>query len=404
MVERFLIVGGGLAAATAANALRKQRPDVEIVIYAAEAHHPYLRPPLSKEFLTGKETIEQTLVRDPDWYPEHAIQVRTGVAVTALGDHRIELADGSSDRYDKLLLATGARARRLEAPGADADGVFTLRTLDDAQALKARLTSGDHNVVMVGAGWIGLELAAAARGYGNEVTVVAPGAIPLSGPLGDELGALFREVHESHGVRFRMETRVEGFETADGRVTGVRTDQGSLPADLVIVGIGAVPVTELAEAAGISVDNGILVDEHLATDRADVYAAGDVANAFHPVLGRRMRNEHWANALAGGKVAAASMAGVEAVLDDIPYFYTDQFELGTEYWGYPPLTAEAELVLRGDRGERKFIAFWLAEGRVVAGMSVNVWKVNKAVQELIRSGRQVDRARLTDLGVPLEEV
>lgn len=404
MVERFLIVGGGFAAATAANALRKHRADDEIVIYAAEAHHPYLRPPLSKEYLTGKESIEQAFVHEPAWYTERAIEVRTGVPVTALGDHRIELADGASDRYDRLLLATGARARRLEAPGADAEGVATLRTMDDAVALRERLSAGGHNVVMVGAGWIGLELAAAARGYGNDVTVVAPGDVPLSGPLGDDLGRLFREVHEAHGVQFRMGTRVEGFEVADGRVTGVRTDAGPLPADLVIVGIGAVPATELAEAAGIAVDNGILVDEHLATDRADVYAAGDVANAFHPVLGRRMRNEHWANALAGGKVAAASMAGVEAVLDDIPYFYTDQFELGMEYSGYPPLAVDAEVVLRGDRDERKFIAFWLADGRVVAGMNVNVWKVNKAVQELIRSGRQVDRTRLTDLRVPLEEL
>ena len=404
MVERFLIVGGGFAAATAAGALRGHREDDEIVVYAGEPHHPYLRPPLSKEYMTGKEPVDKAFVHPPEWYAERSIEVRTGVRVAALGDHRIELADGTSYRYDRLLLATGARARRLDVPGADAAGVHALRTMDDAQSLHAALEPGDRVVVIVGAGWIGMELAAAARTLGNAVTVVAPGAVPLAGPLGDELGTLFREVHESHGVRFRLGAKVVGLEHADGRVTGVRTDDGVLPADLVIVGIGAEPAVELATAAGIAVDDGILVDEHLATDRSDVYAAGDVANAHHPVLGRRMRNEHWANALAGGKVAAASMAGLDAVLDDIPYFYTDQFELGMEYSGYPSLAADAELVIRGDLAARELIAFWVAGGRVVAGMNLNVWKVNKAVQALIREARQVDVARLADPAVPLADL
>jgi 3-phenylpropionate/trans-cinnamate dioxygenase ferredoxin reductase subunit len=261
----------------------------------------------------------------------------------------------------------------------------------------------------VGAGWIGLELAAAARAYGNAVTVVAPSSIPLASAIGPELGTVFRELHEQNGVTFRLETTVLSFEQADGQVTAVVTDGGTIPADLVIVGIGAAPDVTLAEQAGIDIaaddhGGGILTDQHLATSAQDVFAAGDVANAYHPVIGQRMRNEHWANAIAGGKVAAASLAGADASLDDIPYFYTDQYDLGMEYSGYPPLARDAEVVFRGDRPGREFIAFWLAGDRVVAGMNVNVWDVNEDVQRLIRSEKAVDRARLTDASIPLSEV
>jgi 3-phenylpropionate/trans-cinnamate dioxygenase ferredoxin reductase subunit len=229
--------------------------------------------------------------------------------------------------------------------------------------------------------------------------------VPLGGPLGPELGGMFRELHEQHGVEFRLETSTSGFAVENGRVTGVETSDGLVPADLVVVGVGAAPDTALAEAAGIEVDNGILTDEHLATSAPDVYAAGDVANPYHPVIRQRLRNEHWANAIAGGKVAGASMAGADAVLDDIPYFYTDQYDLGMEYSGYGPLTRGAEVVIRGDRAARELIAFWLSpEGRVVAGMNVNIWDVNEDVQRIIRDARVVDRTRLADPSVPLAEV
>lgn len=402
--QQFVIVGGGLAAATAAEQLRERGVDGDIHLFAAEAHLPYIRPPLSKEYLLGKDGRNSVFVHPGEWYREHGITVTTGERVSAVGDHVVTLGTGREIPFDRLLLATGAQPRRLDLPGGGADGIHSLRTLDDSEALKAAIGDGGRRVVFVGSGWIGLELAAAARGFGNQVTVVAPEKVPLAGPLGEELGTMFRELHEQNGVEFRLGTQVTGFAHEGDRVTGVQTDQGVIPADLVIVGVGAAPDTALADAAGIEVDNGILTDEHLATSATDVFAAGDVANPFHPVIKQRMRNEHWANAIAGGKVAAASMAGAEAVLDDIPYFYTDQFDLGMEYSGYPPLTRDAEVVYRGDRPGREMIAFWLADGRVVAGMNVNVWDVNEDVQALIRSQKTVDRARLADPSIPLGQI
>lgn len=405
----FVIVGGGLAAATAAEALREGGYGGPLRIFAAEPHEPYLRPPLSKDYLLGKEGREGALVHPAGWWVEHDVELSTGTAVEAVGDHVVTLASGETVPFERLLLATGATARRLRIPGSDADGIRTLRTIEDSEALRAEFERGDRDVVFVGAGWIGLELAAAARTYGNRVTVVAPEAVPLGAALGDELGGVFRELHEQNGVEFRLETAVTGFEIADGRVTGVVTDTGTVPADVVVVGIGAVPDTRLAEAAGLEVaeprdGGGILVDAHLATSAPDVFAAGDVANAYHPVIRQRMRNEHWATAIASGKVAAASMRGEDAVLDDIPYFYTDQYDLGMEYSGYPPLTRDARVVYRGDRDAREFVAFWLNGARVVAGMNVNVWDVNEQIQRLIREDRDVDLARLTDLAVDLADL
>ena len=402
--QQFVIVGGGLAGACAAGELRERGFDGRIQVIAAEPHHPYIRPPLSKEYFTGKDPRESVYVHPLAWYDENKVTVTGGDAVTAIGDHVVTLASGRELPFDRLLIATGAQPRRLDLPGADLPGIHTLRTIEDSEALRDDLKDGGKKVVLVGSGWIGLEIASAARGYGNEVTVVAPERIPLAGPLGDELGTMFRELHEQNGVAFRLETGVTGFVEREGRVSGVSTDATTIPADVVVVGVGAAPDTALAAAAGIELDNGILVDEHLATSAPDVFAAGDVANAYHPVIKQRMRNEHWANAIASGKVAGASMAGAEAVFDDIPYFYTDQFDLGMEYSGYPPLTKDAEIVYRGDRPGREFIAFWLAGGRVVAGMNVNVWDVNEDVQKLIRSEKAVDRARLTDPSIPLAEV
>jgi len=401
---RYVIVGGGLAAATAAEDLRERDPQGEITLFAAEPHRPYQRPPLSKDYLLGTGGRDDVFVHPQGWYAEHGVALETGARVAALGDHRVTLDGGRTARYDRLLIATGAQPRRLRVPGSDARGIHCLRTLDDSESLKAGIEGGGRRVVVVGSGWIGLELAAAARGFGNDVTVVAPDRVPLEGPLGPELGTMFRELHEQNGVVFRLETGVTGFAVSGDEVTGVETDAGVLPADLVVVGIGAAPDTALAVAGGLDVDNGILTDAHLATSAPDVFAAGDVANPMHPVIGQHMRNEHWANAIAGGKVAAASMSGADAVLDDIPYFYTDQFDLGMEYSGYPPLARDARIVYRGDRAAREFIAFWLNGSRVVAGMNVNVWDVNDQVQRLIREDRDVDLDKLTDPAVDLAEL
>ena len=402
--QQFVIIGGGLAGATAAGQLRESGFDGDIHLYAAEHHNPYIRPPLSKDYLSGGADRDTIFVNSTAWYGEHHINLVTGRAVTSLGDHTVTLDSGRTVAFDRLLLATGATPRRLDAPGSDSRGIHYLRTVDDSESLRAELSTGGRKVVFVGAGWIGLELAAAARGYDNTVTVVAPAKVPLAGPLGEELGMMFQRLHEAHGVTFQLSTAVVGFEEAGGRVTGVVTDAGTIPADLVVVGIGAAPDTALAESAGLEVDNGILVDEHLATSAADVFAAGDVANAYHPVIRQRMRTEHWATAIAGGSVAARSMLGEDAVLDAIPYFYTDQYELGMEYSGYAPLAGTARIVYRGDRAKGEFIAFWIDGGAVVAGMNVNVWDVNDQVQDLIRSGRTVDEARLTDDAVELSAV
>lgn len=394
--QTFAIVGGGLAGATAAEHLRGGGFDGRLYLFAAEPHLPYLRPPLSKEYLTGTGGRDGILVHPEAWYREQGVALELSHEVTSLGDHRLTLANGREVVADRVLLATGASPRTLDVPGAGRASY--LRTVEDSEALKRSTSAGGRSVVVIGGGWIGLEFAAAARTYGNDVTVVMREAVALSPVLGDELGLVFQQLHESHGVQFVVgEVRSIG---ADAVVTSA----GTFPAELVVVGIGAIANTGLAAAAGLEVDNGILVDEHLATSAPDVFAAGDVANAFHPVLGARLRSEHWANAIAGGKVAASSMLGGSAVLDDIPYFYTDQYDLGMEYSGFGPLTVGAEVVYRGDRAAREFIAFWLASGRVVAGMNVNVWDVNEGVQALIRSGRAVDPARLADPAIPLGEV
>jgi 3-phenylpropionate/trans-cinnamate dioxygenase ferredoxin reductase subunit len=410
MTDRIVIVGGGLAAATAATELRKRGFAGSIRLLAAEPHAPYIRPPLSKGYLQGSEERSATFVHPDDWYGENDVQLSTSARVASIdrSARAVVLVDGEVVPYDQLLLATGAEPRHLSIPGADARGIHYLRTLENSEDLRDALAAGSKRVAIVGAGWIGLEIAAAARGYGNDVVVIGREKIPLDGPLGDELGAVFQKLHESHGVRFELDTATSGFRVSDGKVGGVIVDDGSGPrtvdADLVVVGVGAIPSTELAAAAGLTVDNGIQVDASLRSSDERIFAAGDVANAWHPVLGAYLRNEHWATAKASGKVAAASMAGDEAQLDAIPYFYTDQFELGMEYSGYGPLTRGAQVVYRGDPASFEFIAFWVADGRVVAGMNVNVWDVNDQVQELIRSSRQVDLERLADPSVALSEV
>lgn len=405
MSTRMMIVGGGLAAATAAEELRERGHDGPIDLVTAEPHRPYQRPPLSKGYLTGAEGLDAVYVHPEGWEAQHGVTLHLGNAARRIVDRTVELADGAVLPFDRLLLATGATPRRLELPGADAPGVHTFRTLDDADRLRAELAGGGQRVVLIGSGWIGLELAAVARGYGNSVTVISPDRVPLAAALGEEMGAVFRELHEEHGVHFRLEQSVLGIETgADGSVSGVRTERETVPASLVIVGIGAVPDTALAATAGLRLERGILVDARLESSVPGIFAAGDAANALHPALGAHLRSEHWANAIAGGKVAASSMLDGDDVLDDVPYFYTDQYELGMEYSGYGSLARDAELVIRGDRVGREFIAFWLREGRVVAGMNVNVWDVNDQVQRLIRDRVAVEAAGLVDPAVALESL
>jgi NADPH-dependent 2,4-dienoyl-CoA reductase/sulfur reductase-like enzyme len=397
----FVIAGASLAGAKAAETLRDEGFDGQIVLLGTEQQLPYERPPLSKGYLLGNDPLDSVYVHPADWYAEHDVDLRMGVTVTSI-DRAVSVVVASDDsalHYDRLLLTTGASPRRLNFPGSDRDEVLYLRTVPDSERLRAAFQQGPR-VVVAGAGWIGLETTAAARSYGCPVTVLEPQPGALHDQLGPELGAVFADLHRSHGVQFRFGEAAEEF-----RPGLVITSSGAeVPADLLVVGIGAAPNDQLAAAAGLEVGNGVLADEALRTSDPDIFAAGDVANSFHPLLGRRVRVEHWANALNGGPAAARSMLGQPVVYDPVPYYYSDQYDLGMECAGLPTPGTYDEIAYRGDRASLEFIAFWLSQGRVVAGMNVNVWDVNDDIQALIRSARQADLSRLTNPDIPLPEV
>jgi len=402
----YVIVGASLAGAKAAETLRAEGFGGGIVLLGEELDRPYERPPLSKGYLLGKDDRSSVFVHEEGWYAENDVDLRLGVTVTAIDPaaRQVSLAGGGTLGYDRLLLTTGAAPRRLSAPGAGLDGVLYLRRVGDSERLSAALHASGQ-VVVVGAGWIGLEVTAAAREFGCEVTVIEPEPGPLFRHLGPELGEVFAGLHREHGVVFRFEESVTELRGAGGSVTEVVTSDGvALPADLVVVGIGAVPATGLAADAGLEVGNGVVVDAGLHTSAPDVFAAGDVANSFHPLYGRHVRVEHWNNALAGGPAAARSMLGQAVSYDAVPYFFSDQYDLGMETAGLPEPGSYENVVYRGDRDAREFIAFWLSGGSVVAGMNVNVWDVTDDIQDLIRSKRQVNVSRLADPDIPLTEV
>lgn len=405
--QNFIIVGGGLAGVSAAEELRKQGFKGTIQLIGQEAHAPYIRPPLSKGYLNGSDGLDAVYVHPQEWYAENDIDLLTATKVFGVSAdaHEVTLSEGAPLRYDKLLLATGSSPRILTMDGAELDGVHYLRTLDDSNALNKELAKGGRKLVLIGSGWIGMEVGATARTLGNDVTILEQVPIPLAGAIGDELGMMFHDLHKEHGVDMRMSVVVDHIVGSDGKVSGVQLKTGELiPADLVLIGIGAVPNIALAESAGIITENGIVVDQAMKSSDPDIYAAGDVANAFHPLADMRLRSEHWANALNEGPAAARGMLGQAESFEDIPYFYTDQYDVGMEYSGYGPMTRGAKVVYRGDKAKREFIAFWVKDDRVVAGMNVNIWDVNDQVQRIIRSGTVVDEARLTDESVPLEEI
>lgn len=400
--RRFVIVGGGLAGAKGAEALRERGFQGSIVLLGSEEHLPYERPPLSKGYLKTGEGLDEAFVHAHEWYAAHDVEVRTGTTVTAVdrAAHEVVTAEGERTAYDRLLLATGSSPRTLTLPGHDLGGVLSLRTIEDSDRIRALMQPGAR-LVFVGGGWIGLEVASAAREAGADVVVLESLELPLVRVLGVQVAKVFADLHREHGVDLRTSVTIEEIVGSDGAASGVRLADGAVvPADAVVVGIGAAPNVGLAEAAGLAVDNGVTADAVGRTSDPDIFVAGDLANVEHPFLGQRVRVEHWANALNQPDVVAAAMLDQDGPEPELPYFFTDQYDLGMEYHGLGG--PDDEVVVRGSLADREFVAFWLREGRVVAGMNVNVWDVGDAVKALIRSRAVVDRDQLADPAVPLD--
>jgi 3-phenylpropionate/trans-cinnamate dioxygenase ferredoxin reductase component len=401
--DTFVIVGAGMAGGKAAETLREEGFDGRVVLVGAEPHRPYERPPLSKEYLRGESPEPSWLQADGGWYSANDVELRESTVIESIdaGEGAVVLSGGERIGYDRLLLATGAEPRRLAVPGGDLQGVHVLRTVEDSDTIRATFGGGGH-LVVVGGGWIGCEVAASARQKGMDVTLIESLELPLLRVLGPELGAFYRDVHASEGVELLLGGGVEAIE-GSGRAERVRTSDGrTIDCAAVVIGIGVAPRTELAEQIA-RVDNGVLVDERLQSSADGIFACGDIANAQHPVFGERVRVEHWANALEQGPAAARSMLGQDVSYDKVPYFFSDQYEVGMEYAGHHDPSRD-ELVVRGDMSSREFIAFWLRGDRLMAGMNVNVWDVSDPIQELVHSAASVDRGRLADPDVPIAEV
>ena len=396
------VVGGGLAAANAVEELRAQGYDGDVAVFGGEAHPPYNRPPLSKAVLLGEKEPESALVHDLGWYAERGVDLHLGENVldVDLASGRIT-TDAGSHRFERLLLATGAEPRRLAAADESGAPVAYLRTMEDSRALRAELVKGGR-VAIIGAGWIGLEVAAAAATAGCTVTVVETFPLPLYRVLGARVAQVFADLHRSHGVDFRFEAKVDSVTAAGDGVRLTLEGGAAIDADLLVVGVGVQPRTALAERAGLEVDNGVLTDATLATSDPRVWAAGDVANHLHPVLGRRIRVEHWDTAIEQGKVAARNLLGAGEEYTRLPYFFPDQYDLGMEYVGSVGPDGFDDVVLRGDPASGTFAAFWLQGGRVLAGMHVNDWDAIDPIRALV--GRSVDAGRLADTGVALPEL
>ena len=404
--QTFVIVGASLAGAKAAEMLRAEGFDGRVVLIGEEAERPYERPMLSKEYLRGDKPAAKLYVHDEGFYADNDIELLTGTRVASLepGAHEITLADGSRMPYSRLLLSTGATPRRLPLPGAEMAGVCYLRAMADSDALRAAIKAASR-VVVIGAGWIGSEVAASARQLGAEVAMVAPEAVPLERVLGPLLGGVYRDLHADHGVDLHLSTQIEAIVGNDA-AQGVRTSDGDvIEGDLVVVGVGVSARDELARDAGLTLENGIVVDEFLRTSAPDVFAAGDVAATWNPMYNKRIRMEHWANALNQGQTAARNMLSQDSQITaytKLAYFYSDQYDLGMEYNGYA--ADWDQVVVRGDLAAREFLAFWLKDGRVLAGMNANVWDQGDQIKALVRSGATIDPDRLADFSIPLADL
>lgn len=399
----FVIVGGGLAAAKAAETLRDGGFGDRIVLVAGERQLPYERPPLSKGYLLGTEPLSNVFVHPAEWYVDHDVDLRLGITAQTIDlEARTVSAGQEQIAFDRLLIATGATARRLPVVQGVEIPITYLRTIEDSERIHAMLQQG-RRIAVIGGGWIGLEVAAAARNAGCDVVVIEAMANPLVRVLGSELGEVFGDLHRSHGVDLRTNASVSSVDADSGQAMVNLADGTTVVADLVVVGIGVTPNTSLADYAGLKVDNGIVVDELLRTSHPDVFAAGDVANAHHPTLGRHLRVEHWDNAIAQGRAAARNMLGAGEPYAQLPYFFTDQYDAGLEYVGSIGPEGYDEIVIRGDLRARVFTAFWLKGDSVLAGMHINDWDAIDSIRAIV-SARQVDLNALRDAGTPLDQL
>jgi 3-phenylpropionate/trans-cinnamate dioxygenase ferredoxin reductase component len=401
----FVIVGAGEAGGSAAQVLREEGFDGRLVLVGAEDHLPYERPPLSKSYLNGEPYKSEGSLQDQQWYDARRVDLRLGRRAVSLDRavREIVLDDGERLRYDKLLVATGAAPRRLDVAGADLAAVHYLRTLEDSQNLSNALTA-TAQVVVIGAGWIGLEVAATARGRGCQVTVIDPNEVPLKAAMGPRIGGFFADLHRQHGVEFHFGHTVTELRGNENVQSVVIDDETELRADLVVVGVGVHPVVDLLGAELLADDGGVRADTQMRTEDPNVFVAGDIASVDNPLYGRRIRVEHWANALMDGQIAARSMMGHSSAFDPAPFFFTDQYDIGMEYAGWVPANS-ADPLIRGDLEGHVFHAFWLSDDVVVAGMHVNGWDEGiEPVQKLIRGKVRVDRDRLVDPTVPLVDL
>ncbi|GAA3225454.1 NAD(P)/FAD-dependent oxidoreductase [Oerskovia jenensis] len=404
--EPIVIVGGGLAAAKAAESLRTEGYDGELVVVSSEPHRPYERPPLSKDYLRGEAERDVLFPLPEEWYADHHVDLRTATRAAAIdvAGHALTLIDGSVLPYTRLLLATGSTPRSFAVPGADLQGVHYLRTIEHADLLAATLEAsareGAGRLAVVGDGWIGMEVAASARSLGLDVTVVGRGVHPLGRVLGPLLGEMYGKVHADHDVHLHRNAQVVGITGSEGRVTGLDVADGThVAADVVVVGVGVTPNVGFAEAAGIDLRDarlggGLAVDATLATSAPDVWAAGDIASVPSPRYGRPLRVEHWAVALETGPHAARAMLGSREPYDKLPYFFSDQYDVGMEYLGFVEDPARTEVVVSGSLESHELVAFWVSEDRVQAGMTVNTWEQMERVEEIVRSAGPVDRDAL----------
>ncbi len=400
MTETFVIVGAGLAGGGAAAALREEGFDGSLVLIGAEPQPPYERPPLSKEYLRSESPFEQALLQPVDFYAENGIQTRFGVRVNGVdaAEKVLELDHGERVAYDALLVATGGQNRRIPIPGIDLEGIYGLRTVADSDRIRAEISPG-RKAVVVGMGFIGLEVTATLRQSGVEVAVVDRKAVPLRRVLGEEVGRVVGEIHRDHGTELIFEDKVAAFEGAE-RVERVTTQRGHrIECDFVVVGLGAEPVTDLLAGTGVEIDNGVVVDEYLRTGVEGIYAAGDAANHYHPVFKRHIRVEHWQNALMQGPAAARNMLGENEPFGEIPWFWSDQYEHNLQYAGFH--TEWDELVVRGNMEERNFVAFYRKDGRVLATVAINQGRDLRRSIPLIKAQVKIAATTLCDPDVDL---